>query len=124
MTPTASDLRTRVTRTTAIGVVASSLGAIWLAGAAGALGVLAGGALTTANFWLIARLAGAWREAGGRRGATLWTVLAAGRFLVLLVAFAAVCATGYAHPVAIVVGLTVLPCVLIAQSLRAVREAC
>jgi hypothetical protein len=43
---------------------------------------------------------------------------AGARYAALFVAFAALCAGGWAHPVAVVVGLTVLPCALIVGGLR------
>ena len=121
---TTSDLRLRVTTGTAIAVLALALPAAWLAGASGALGVLAAGALTAGNFWWLARAAtSAGDPASPRRDVAGWVFGAGIRFAVLFVAFAALCAGGYAHPVAVVVGLTVLPCAVIAQGLRSAREA-
>ena len=62
------------------------------------------------------------RTSTPRRDVAGWIFGAGVRFAVLFVAFAALCAGGYAHPVAVVVGLTVLPCALIAQGLRSARE--
>ena len=118
----ASELRLRVTMDTLIVVAALALPAAWLAGTAGALGLLAAGALTVGNFWWLARAAArAGDPAAPRREIAGWVLGAGARFAVLFAAFAALCAGGYAHPVAVVVGLSVLPCALIAQGLRSAR---
>ena len=119
-----SDLRLRVTTETAIAVAALAVPAAWLAGASGALGILAAGALTVLNFWWLSRAAASASDpAAPRREVAGWVFGAGVRFAVLFAAFAALCAGGYAHPVAVVIGLTVLPCALIAQGLRSAREA-
>jgi hypothetical protein len=120
-----SELRLRVTRETTIAIVALALPATWLGGVSGGLGVLAAGLLNLGNFWWLSRAASASSGAAGARRRELagWIAAAAARFTVLFAAFAALCASGYAHPVAVVVGLTVLPCALIARGLRAGREA-
>ena len=118
-----SDLRRRVTTATVIAVAALALPAAWLAGPSGALGMLAAGALTVGNFWWLSRAAAsAGDPAAPRREVAGWMLGAGARFAVLFAAFAALCAGGYAHPVAVVVGLSVLPCALIAQGLRSARE--
>jgi hypothetical protein len=119
----ASELRLRVTLATAVVVAALALPAAWLAGAPGALGLVAAGALTVGNFWWLSRAAAsAGDPAAPRREVAGWIVGAGARFAVLFASFAALCAGGYAHPVAVVVGLSVLPCALIAQGLRSARE--
>ena len=118
----ASDLRLRVTMETAIAVLALALPAAWLAGPSGAIGLLAAGALTVGNFWWLARAAASAGDPIARRDVAGWMLGAGARFALLFVAFAALCAGGYAHPVAVVVGLSVLPCALIAQGLRSARE--
>ena len=119
----ASELRLRVTVATVIAVAALAVPAAWLAGAPAAIGVLAAGALTVGNFWWLARTASsAGDPAAPRREIGGWIAGAGARFAVLFAAFAALCAGGYAHPVAVVVGLSVLPCALIAQGLRSARE--
>ena len=124
MTRMTSDLRLRVTTGTAIAVAALALPAAWLAGPSGALGILAAGALTAGNFWWLSRAAASASDpAAPRRDVAGWIFGAGVRFAVLFVAFAALCAGGYAHPVAVVIGLTVLPCVLIAQGLRSAQAA-
>ena len=119
-----SELRLRVTRETAVAVVALALPAAWLGGASAGVGVLAAGLLTLGNFWWLSRAASTAAASGARRREMAgWIVAAGARFTVLFAAFAALCAGGYAHPVAVVVGLTVLPCALIARGLRAGHEA-
>ena len=49
--------------------------------------------------------------------------MAAGlRYLAFAAVAAAVLATGWAHPVALVAGLTALPCALVGHGLRAARQ--
>ena len=120
----ASELRLRVTTATAITVVAPAVPAAWLAGPTGAVGILAAGALTVGNFWGLARAAaGAGDLDAPPRDVAGWILGAGARFAVLFVAFAALRVGGYAHPVAVVVGLSVLPCAVIAQGLRSARQA-
>ena len=119
----ASELRLRVTVATAMIVAALAVPAAWLAGSTGAVGVLAAGALTVGNFWWLSRAAGsAGDPAAPRREIAGWVMGAGARYAVLFAAFAALCAGGYAHPVGVVVGLSVLPCAVIAQGLRSARE--
>ena len=120
----ASELRLRVTMETAIVVTALTLPAAWLGGTSGAVGLLAAGALTVGNFWWLSRAAAsAGDPAAPRREVAGWVLGAGARFAVLIAAFAALCAGGHAHPVAVVVGLSVLPCAVIAQGLRSARES-
>jgi hypothetical protein len=124
MTRMTSDLRLRVTTETAIAAAALALPAAWLAGPSGALGVLAAGALTAGNFWWLSRAAASASDPEApRRDVAGWVFGAGIRYAVLFVALAALCAGGYAHPVAVVVGLSVLPCALITQGLRSARES-
>jgi hypothetical protein len=146
MTP--GELRMQVVRETGATVLVLALAAGWLAGLPGFIGVAAAGAITLTNFWWLARgvfaivgsghpvaasVAGAPvaapTDAAAARPApaawpvrAVWIVAAGARFLLLTAAFAALCAMGWAHPVAIVVGLTVLPCDLIALGLRTARD--
>jgi hypothetical protein len=146
MTP--GELRMRVVRETGAAVLLLALAAAWLAGASGFVGVAGAGAITVANFWWLARgvsatittppltppplesgsgsvsarsTAPATAPAVAGRARAVWILAAGGRFLALVAAFAVLCAMGWAHPVAIVVGLSVLPCDLIAVGLRAAR---
>jgi hypothetical protein len=120
----ASELRLRVTMETAIVIAALALPAAWLVGASGALGLVAAGALTVGNFWWLSRAA---MRAGDptepRREIAGWVLGTGARLAVLFAAFAALCAGGYAHPVAVVIGLSVLPCAVVVQGLRSAREA-
>jgi len=114
-----TEFRARVTLETAIVLAALAGLAAWLGGPSAAVGVLAAGGLTVGNFWWLSRVATAAGAPGGAPPQVSGWVFAAGiRFLVLFAAFAALCAGGYAHPVAVVIGLTVLPCALIVQGLR------
>jgi hypothetical protein len=119
----ASELRLRVTVATAVAIAALALPAAWLGGPTAAIGVLAAGALTVGNFWWLSRAASSAADpAAPRTEAAGWVAGAGARYVLLFAAFAALCAGGYAHPVAVVVGLVVLPCAVIAQGLRSARE--
>src|SRR5438552_16614024 len=112
------ELRARVTLEAAIAIVALAVPAAWLAGPSAAIGVVAAGALTVGNFWWLSRAAWTASDpAAGRVLAGGWMLATGGRFVVLFAAFAVLCANGWAHPVAVVVGLTVLPCTLIFRGL-------
>lgn len=119
MTPT--ELKARVTLATCAATTPLAAAAGWLAGAPAGWGVLAGGALAIVNFrWLAARASAAGGVADGARAA--WVVSAMLRFAVVVAACGALLATGSAHPVALLAGLTVLPCAVVALGLRAARE--
>lgn len=120
MTP--SELTARVTRRACAASVVLALPAAWLAGAEGGVGVLAGGAIGVAGFrWMAAGVAREATVASAARGA--WLLAAVLRLTVVAVTTGALLASGWAHPVALLAGLTVLPCGVIAQGLRAAREA-
>ena len=124
MNPIASDLCLRVTRETAIAVGALTVPAAWLAGPSVAVGVLAAGALTVGNFWWFSRaISAAADPADPRSQVGGWMLAAGARLAVLCAVFAALCAGGYAHPVAVVIGLGVLPCALVARGLVSARDA-
>jgi hypothetical protein len=111
MTP--SELTTRVTLDTCGAVAALAALGWWLLGAPIGLGVLAGGALAVVNFrWLVARAAIA---------AATWVLGAALRFVACAGACGLLLAYGWAHPIALVAGFTVLPCDLIARGLESAR---
>jgi ATP synthase I subunit len=112
-----TEFRARVALETAIVLVAVAVPAAWLGGPAAAIGVLAAGGLTVGNFWWLSRAAAA-AGAAGVPQVSGWVFAAGIRLTLLFVAFAALCAGGYAHPVAVVLGLTVLPCALIFRGLR------
>jgi ATP synthase I chain len=118
MTP--GELTTRVTLDTCAAVAALATVAAWLGGAPAGLGVLAGGALAVVNFrWLVARASAA--ISAGNASSSAWLVGAGLRFAACTVACALLLTTGWAHPVALVAGFTVLPCDLIARGLAAAR---
>jgi len=115
---TASELTTRVTRTTAIAVLALALGGAALAGVPGAVGVLAGGALALGSFRLLAA-----RVAALAAGpATGWLVTSGLRFVAVAAVAALLLGGGWAHPLALVAGYSVLPVAVVLCGLRAARE--
>ena len=119
MTP--SELTTRVTLDTCAAVGALAALGWWLLGAPIGLGVLAGGALAVVNFrWLVARAAIA--TATGSASAAAWILGAGLRFAACTAACGILLATGWAHPVALVAGFTVLPCDLVARGLASARR--
>jgi hypothetical protein len=119
MTP--SELMRRVTRDVCALGVALMVAAAWLGGVAGALGVAAGIALALGNFrWLVARACATTSTAGATRA--LWSIGAGLRFVAFAAACAALLAAGWAHPVALVAGLTALPCAVVGHGLRAARQ--
>jgi len=117
-----TDMRTRVTIDAALIAVVAALAAAWFAGWPALLGVLAGGVLALGDFWwLSARI----DAAGAARTApkvALWGATAGLRLGVVAVAVAALFVTGWFHPIALVVGLSALPCALLARGLRLARE--
>jgi hypothetical protein len=117
VTPTL--LATRVTTETVLVVLLLALPAAWLGGVAAFLGVVAGGVLAVGNFWWLTGRALMAVEARPRLG---WPALALLRFAVLGGAGGILLWTGLAHPVAMVVGLTVLPCAVVVRGLRAAGE--
>lgn len=117
---TASELVERVTVWIGLAALTLALPAAWLGGPAGALGVLAGAALAALNFrWLARRtLASLLPGASATRASAAATV----RLLVAMAGPGVVIATGAVHPVALVVGLTLLPCAVIVLGLHTTRE--
>ena len=115
---TASELTARVTVATAIAVPPLALGGGWLGGGPGVIGVLAGGALALFSFRrLVARVTAATAPGAG------WLVTAALRFTVVTAAAAVLFVTGWAHPVAVLVGYSVLPVMVVVHGLRLARES-
>ena len=115
-----ADLAARVTWTGAATVAAMTAGAWWLAGVPAAAGVSGGGAIALVNFRWLARDVGrataliAEGSTGvGRLG--LRQVFTFGALGLLV-------AQGWAHPVAVVIGLAALPPVLLAQGLLDARR--
>jgi ATP synthase I chain len=117
---TGRDLATSVTLPTAMAAVVASLAAGWVGGMPGALGVLTGGGLGLAGFRLLTRRVRA--AAAGPALAAPWAILAALRFAVVVGAAALLFVHGWAHPVAWLVGYSLLPVVLVVQGLRGARE--
>jgi hypothetical protein len=119
MTP--GELKARVTVATCAGALLLALPFAWLAEWSAALGILAGGALAVVNFrWLVAR-ADVAAAAPGLAGA-VWYVGAALRFALVATVAGLLFVSGWAHPVALLAGFTVLPCALIALGLHAARQ--
>jgi hypothetical protein len=104
---------------TAAVVSALAVGVGLVFGPSAGIGVLAGGTLALANLWWLARRAVAATETPVSNG-SLGSVLRLGG---VAGAVAIVLTSGFAHPVGVVAGLTVLPFVLVARGLAAAREA-
>jgi hypothetical protein len=99
------------------GVVA--VAAAWLGGSGAAVGVVAGSGLAILNFLWLAR--GLMRASADTSRAA-WLVASSFRLTAVAGVFAALLATGAIHPVALVIGVTALPCALVARGLRGARE--
>lgn len=108
----------RVTVGSALAGLGLSPVAAWIGGHPAVLGVLAGVALGLGSLWWLAVGVRSLSTPGGRLS---WTVSAALRFSLLAVACALLLSSGLAHPVAVLVGLTVLPCALVTAGLCAAR---
>lgn len=120
---TLTDLRVRVSVESGAATAALALAALALAGVPAGLGILGAGALTIVNFWWLTRAAVRLGPVGSARPpVAAWSVAVGARFLTLLAALGVLLASGWAHPVAVVVGVTVLPCDLVVQGLRGARE--
>jgi hypothetical protein len=119
MTP--GELKARVTVATCAGALVMAAPLAWLAGSPAALGILAGGALAVVNFRSLAARADVAAAAPGLAGA-LWYVGAALRFALVAVVAGLLFVSGWAHPVALLAGITVLPCALLAFGLQAARQ--
>ena len=120
---TIADLAARVTWTGGATVAAMTAGAWWLAGTAAATGVGGGGAIALLNFrWLardVSRATALVAEGGGGVGRIGRIGL---RQLVTFTALGLLIAQGWAHPVAVGIGLAALPPVLLAQGLLDARK--
>lgn len=115
----AKSLVKRATIETAVMAGVLAVVAAGIGGPSAATGVLAGGALAVANlWWLSGKVVAA--SAGASTG---WPLGAMVRLAATGVAIAVVLGTGLAHPVAVVAGLSVLPCVLVVRGLAGAREA-
>jgi hypothetical protein len=117
---TVTELSSRVMGATVAAVLPLAALATWLGGASAGFGVVAAGALTVGNFlWLVRQAPRA--SCPPRQGRRLlgWALTAAARFAVLALALGTLLGSGWAHPLALVGGLSVLPCALVAAGLRA-----
>lgn len=117
------ELATRVTVSGSVTLVALAAVAAWVGGVDGVAGAVGGGAVVLLNFrWLVrsiaqtAALGGNGRSAGGRlHGIWLRHLATFGTLGVLI-------GSGWTDPLWVVVGLSVLPPILIAEGLRAGRR--
>ncbi|MBM4439254.1 MAG: ATP synthase subunit I [Candidatus Rokubacteria bacterium] len=100
----------------------TALAAGWLGGLPALLGVLAGGALALGDFWWLAARIDAAGTGATTPTVALWGATAGLRLAAVAVAVAGLFVTGWFHPVALVVGLSALPCALVARGLRVARE--
>ena len=110
-----TDLVARVSLTAALATGALTGPAAWLGGAPGAIGAASGGALAIANWWWLSRRA---RISADRRPALAWAAAATLRLSAIALVVAALLVTGWAHPVGLVAGLSVLPPILVIAGLR------
>src|SRR2546428_469373 len=115
MTP--NNMTARVTAATCALVALLAALAAWLGGPTAALGVLAGGALAVGDFRWLAACAVAAASGAGVAGAG-WLVGAGLRLAAFAAACAVLLALEWAHPVALLAGLSVLPCAVIVEGLR------
>ncbi|PYM92712.1 MAG: hypothetical protein DME04_14125 [Candidatus Rokuibacteriota bacterium] len=118
MTP--GELTAQVTLDTCAAVaVLAALGGL-VAGAPVAGGVLTGGGLAVFSFrWLVARAAAA--TAAGGAPVSAWVIGAGLRFAACMVTCALLLKTGWADPIALVAGFTVLPCDVVVRGLTSAR---
>jgi len=115
------ELTSRVTWESGVVVAALALASGLVGGAPLAAGVGAGGALAIANFrWLAGRVVNALDPMPAPGG---WALGFGLRLAVMAVATAGLMGAGWAHPLGVVLGLTVLPGALIAQGLRQAGES-
>jgi len=115
------DLVNRVMISCAALLLPLSLAAALLAGLAAFLGVLIGGVVAFGNLLWISRASA---QALGLLGSRpLWLLGLGLRHLALFAALAFPLWSGQTHPLALVVGLSVLPPVLLLQGLRSARRA-
>ena len=98
-------------------------GGAFLGGRAVALGGLAGGLISLGSFRWIASGVRRAATAGGEGGLAMSTLAVGVRHLLQFGALALVLWSGAAHPIAVLVGLSVLPPTLIVFGLRHARLA-
>lgn len=118
-----ADLAARVTWTGAATVAAITAGAWWLAGVPAAAGVGGGGSIAIVNFRWLARDVGRATTLIAEGSTGVGRISRVGlRQLFTFGALGVLVAQGWAHPVAVVVGLACLPPVLLAQGLLDARR--
>jgi hypothetical protein len=117
-------LSAAVTTGTALAVAALGTGAAVLAGGPAALGVAAGAGLGMVGFWRLTRDAERACAVllGGGRARVGWLAGAGARLLGLGAGLGALLASGWTHPVGVVVGLAVVPTAVVVQGLRLARD--
>ena len=119
----ASSFSMRVTRDTCVAAALLALPTAWLVGGAGGLGILAGALLAAGNFlWLARRASSMGQDSATTSSAGAWLLGYGVRFLTLGLACAVLLEFALVHPVALLGGLSVLPCAVIVQGLRAARK--
>jgi ATP synthase I chain len=112
--------RTRVAVDAGLLAIGVALAAGWFADRTAFFGVVAGAALALADFWwLSARIDAAANDAPR---AIVWAGSAGLRLLGVAVAVALLFLTKQFHPIALVIGLAVLPCALVVRGLSLARE--
>jgi len=116
---TASDLAARVTLTTAVALLPLAVAGGWLGGVAGAVGVMAGGALAVGSFRALVA-----RTTATTRGTSVvpWPLAAAVRFGAVVAVATGLVAWGWAHPLAVLAGYTTLPFAVVLHGLRSAQE--
>ena len=117
-----TDMRTRVTIDAALIVAVTACAAAWVAGRPVMLGVVAGGILALGDFWWLAARIDTASAAAEAPRVSAWGAAAALRLGAVAVAVAVLFMTGLFHPVGLVVGLSALPCALLARGLRVAGE--
>ena len=121
---TKSEFTARVTLLGALATAGAAVLAGWLAGVAASAGVVAGGGLALLDFrWLTRSAAAAAGALTAGQPRVAWMLAAATRLLVMFGAISVILVSGRVAPLAVMVGLAVLPLVVIAQGFRAAREA-
>lgn len=119
-----AELVAQASRAVVVLLVPATLAGGALAGWAGALGALAGGLISLASLYWIAR--GVRSAAGflaGGRGHPLWLMSLGLRYTLLFGVVAFLLGSGAVHPLALMGGLSILPPVLIVLGLRASRAS-
>ncbi|HET7874039.1 MAG TPA: ATP synthase subunit I [Methylomirabilota bacterium] len=116
-----ADMVAGASRITLAALVPAALLGGLLADWPGAVGVLAGGGLSLGSLHALTRAARAAVTRPAGRSSRLWMGAACLRYVLLFGAIALLLATGAAHPLALLAGLSLLPPILIGHGLRAAR---